>query len=156
MYQDDYLNDCMNDNFDEPKSKKEIFEDMKKADKGYYSWTRPASGLKKSHKIEAYSSGDVGSRIRDPITGDRYRNYLVGSRNEDLFFKVRMCTGEFGGREGPTLFYSSPEEYERHTRSVVSEEIKNRWLAKKSGADFRHKREVEEEEDEDRNYTIVH
>lgn len=156
MYQDDYLNEYMNDNFDEPKSKKEIFEDMKKADKGYYSWTRPILGSRKSHKIEAYSSGDIGTRIRDAITGDRYRNYLVGSRNEDLFFKVRICTGEFGGREGPTLFYSTPEEYERHTRSVVSEEMKNKWLEKKSGADFRNKREVEREEDEDRNYTIVH
>ena len=154
MYQDDYLNECMNDDFDEPKSKKEIFEDMKKADKGYYSWTRSVPGSRKSHKIEAYSSGDVGSRIRDAVTGDRYRNYLVGSKNEDLFFKVRMCTGEFGGREAPTLFYSSPEEYERHTRSVVSEETKNQWFSKKSDVDVQRKKEVEERED--RNYTIVH
>lgn len=156
MYQDDYLNECMNDDFDEPKSKKEIFEDMKKADKGYYSWTRPVPGSRKPHKIEAYSSGDVGSRIRDAITGDRYRNYLVGSKNEDLFFKVRICTGEFSGREAPTLFYSSPEEYERHSRSVLGEELKNQWFLKKSGANVQHKKEVEQEQQEDRNYIIVH
>jgi len=156
MYQEDKCQYYMDEDFDEPKSKKEIFEDMKKADKGYYSWTRPVPGSRKPHKIEAYSSGDVGSRIRDAVTGDRYRNYLVGSKNEDLFFKVRICTGEFGGREGPTLFYSSPEEYERHTRSVVNEEMKNKWLSKNTRADLRDKKEVEREEDEDRNYIIVH
>jgi hypothetical protein len=144
MYQEDYINDCMNDDFDEPKSKKQLFEDMKKADKGYYSWTRPVHGSRKSQKIEAYSSGDVGSRIRDPITGERYRGFLVGSKNEDLFFKVKMATGEFGGREGPTLFYASPEEYEKHAKTFVSDEIKQRWYAKKSAADSTYKKDSEE------------
>lgn len=160
MYQEDYMNNWTNDEFDEPITKKDIFEELKKSDKGYYSWSTRVQGARKPYKIEAYSSGDVGSRIRDPVTGDRYRNYLVGSKNEDLFFKVKMSTGEFGGRDGPTLFYSSPEEYEKHTKSFLSQETKDRWFAKKADAEVRNKKEVrhkkEVERDEDRNYTIVH
>jgi hypothetical protein len=156
MDEQQYYNDYMNDNFDEPKSKKDIFDELKKADKGYYSWFKRVEGSRKPHKVEVYGSGDVGSRIRDPITGDRYKNYFVGSKNEDLFFKVKMATGEFGGRDGPTLFYSSPEEYEKHTKSFLSQETKDNWLAKKSRADAQHKKEVEKEEAQDKNYSIFH
>lgn len=43
--------------------------------------------------MEVYSSGDIGSNIRDAITGQFYP-YKVGSEDEDSFFKVCIATGE--------------------------------------------------------------
>jgi hypothetical protein len=105
-------------------------------------WKRRVDGSVKPITIEAYGSGDTGSQIRDPITGERYSSYLVGSKFEDLFFKVRMCTGEFNGRENPTFFYSTPEQYEKHTKTIVSTEAKEKWSRKQMNA----KRLVQKEE----------
>jgi hypothetical protein len=161
MQQDDYMNeyfrDLLNDDFeDNKKSSRKIFEDMKKEDKGYYSWKRSVEGSAKPVNIEAYGSGDTGSRIRDAVTGERYRNFLVGSKHEDLFFKIRMCTGEFGARDNPTFYYSSPEQYEKHAKTIVSTEIKDKWIAKQIVANNILQKDLEKEENRDRNSSIIH
>jgi len=153
MYQDDYTNeyvrDFLNDGFDEnQKSNKKIFEDMRMEDKGYYSWKKNVEGSRKPIKIEAYSSGDTGSRIRDAITGDRY-TYLVGSKYEDMFFKVRVNSENFGLRDAPTLFYASPEQYETHTKTLVASSIKEKWLAKKLALNIIRQKEMEKEDAND-------
>ena len=81
-------------------------------------------------------------RIRNAVTGLWYRDdhpkckYLVGSRQEDLFFKVRISTGEpeIGNKENRKntylLFYDSPEQYERHQKTTVKQEEKEKWQEK--------------------------
>jgi hypothetical protein len=54
---------------------------------------------------------------------------LVGSRNEHQFFKVQYCGNGVGKdtREPATLFFCSPEQYERHMRDEVKSDIKEQW-----------------------------
>lgn len=156
MYRDDYVSDFMNEGQEEhEKSNKKIFEDLKKEDKEFYTWNVKINGAAKPFKVEAYSSGDTGSRIRDAITGDRYRDYKVGSKYEDLFFKIKPASKNFVGRENPTLFYSSPEQYEKHAKEVVGSEIKEKWIVKKFAADASLRKEMEKNEERTRNFTIV-
>ena len=50
--------------------------------------------------------------------------------DEDLFFKVMISTGEIP--TGPlTLFYDSPEHYERHQYLELDEVTKKRWEVKR-------------------------
>jgi len=89
---------------------------------------------KNKTKIEVYSTSFIpGTLIRDAITGQRYSQYRVGSNLEDLFFKVREVTGQFG-KEPLLLYYDSPEQYERHMDHVVSNTIKQRWTDKFANA----------------------
>ena len=80
-------------------------------------------------QLGVYSSGDTGyTRIRNAETGE-LTNHIVGSANEDLYFKVRIATGEIP--TGPILlFYNSPEHYEKHQNVVVDENIKYVWREK--------------------------
>ena len=81
--------------------------------------------------IEIFGSGPQDSTIRNAVSGFRYEGHKVGSLNEDLYFKVRLATGEVGeGVEGPTLYYDDPEQYENHLFEEVSREIKETWHKK--------------------------
>ena len=93
------------------------------ADKGYYFYKKLHNNRRL--KIEMYDSGtSLGSRIRDPVTGSRLYE-RVGSSAEKDFFKVRWCGLN---RQRPvTLFYDSPENYERHHRTTLSDDIKQKW-----------------------------
>jgi hypothetical protein len=77
-------------------------------------------------QIGVYASGD-SSYIRNAETGE-VTNYAVGSANEDLFFKVRV-TGEIPSG-AVTLFYSSPEHYEKHQHTVLTDDMKYVWKEK--------------------------
>lgn len=80
----------------------------------------------KNVTIEMYGSGDTGSQIRNAVTG-LPTNYLVGSKEEDLFYKVSICTG-VDKENGPIhLFYDSPAQYENHQFTTVSEDVKEWW-----------------------------
>lgn len=150
----DFLQDWLNDdNDDNHNSNRKIFEDLKKEDKGYYTWKVNVPGIAKPVKIEGYGSGDTGSRIRDPITGDRYTKHLVGSRYEDLFFKVKMCSFQFNGRDPPTFFYSGPDEYEKHSKTTLSAEVKAKWSEKKSKMELQLLKESEKKHEQ---RVIVH
>ena len=85
--------------------------------------------IRRGVQIGVYSSGQTGfTHIRNAETGE-ITNYVVGSANEDLFYKVAVATGEFPG--GPiTLFYNSPEHYEKHQFQFVPEESKFIWREK--------------------------
>ena len=135
MYGDDYYNITHDDSIVDKKKtiSLKMLDDLKGQDNGYYN-TKNSSRRdvynKIKHQVEMYSSGDRGTLIRDAITGYRYR-VLVGSVDEDLFFKVKMCSGDFGNKEALTLFYSSPEDYQRHQKVDLGQEVKARWVAKK-------------------------
>lgn len=78
-------------------------------------------------KIETYSSPASGF-IRNASTGVR-EQYKVGSKYEDLFFRVKD-TALYTGNEPRKLFYRNPEEYERHQSIKLSQQTKKAWHEK--------------------------
>ena len=120
---------------------KNSLDDFKKRDKDFFSVQRKIPNKNSHAKVEYYRSGNMGMSIRNAITGERYRGLLVGSKAEDLFFKVIICNGETG-REGVTLFYETPEAYERHQYETLSKEMKAKWLERyRSSASHKCKNE---------------
>ena len=74
----------------------------------------------------------TGSNIRDGETGEYYSE-KVGTKQEDLYFKVSLATGECKSLNGSTtLFYLSPEHYERHLYVELDNETKLNWEDKKN------------------------
>ncbi len=89
----------------------------------------PDGKWKKRLTIVSYGSGGIGSKIRNAVTGSSY-NFLVGSSDEDLFFKVIDSTGRNKRRDPLMLYYDTPEQYENHRFTKVSVESKSRWNKK--------------------------
>ncbi len=82
----------------------------------------------KKFVIEMFPSSDItGAPIKSATDGIVYTGITVGSFGENLFFKIRSATGKDGVKP---YFFSSPEEYERHTLNVVTDDIKRTWSEK--------------------------
>ena len=99
--------------------------------RGYHKLMRTVLINNRNKKIElgVYGSGSHESQIRNAETGEYYK-YKVGTMDEDLFFKVMISTGEVPS--GPlTLFYDSPEHYERHHCVFLDNFTKKHWEFKK-------------------------
>jgi hypothetical protein len=79
----------------------------------------------KMKKLLLFGCGDVGTTIRNAVTGEKYYGHKVGSKSEDIYFKARLCTGEFGN-DVPMLFYDSAEQYEKHMNCFVDQSIKDK------------------------------
>lgn len=113
---------------------RKLIEESKMKDKGYCKIERIGIYSNKPNSktnIEIYSGSDnPGSPIRDAITGSRFSKYKVGSRDENLFFKVGLVTGEKGLRGNRLFFFDNPEQYERHMHCVLDQKVKNDWLEK--------------------------
>ena len=108
---------------------------IKSLDRGYCQITRPMEnkyGRIKLTKIDLYTSGVIGSNIRNAVTGEYY-DCLVGTKDEDLFFKVKLSTGECCSKNcSNTLFYYSPEEFEKYDNMVeLDESVKELWRLKR-------------------------
>jgi hypothetical protein len=104
---------------------------VKSLNRGYHKLTKNIVVNSKNKNIEigVYGSGSHESPIRNAETGEYYK-YKVGTMNEDLFFKVMISTGEVPS--GPlTLFYDSPEHYERHQYLELDDLTKKRWENKR-------------------------
>jgi hypothetical protein len=103
---------------------------IKSLDKDYafvYRYKYNLNGKKVLTKIDLYTSGDVGSHIRNAATGEYYK-YKVGSFEEVKLFKIKISTGEIKTRSGNSiLFFDSPEQYESHLLAEISDEIKEKW-----------------------------
>ena len=98
-------------------------------DKGRYCTSRIIKGRRVP--VEFYMSRhNVGSLIRDAVSGIKETNMRMGRIDEDAFFKVKLANGEFGQDCPGSLFYHSPEEYERHFYTTVSQPIKDKWMAR--------------------------
>ena len=129
----------------------------------YYE--RPFYDEKKRREImknvQCFSSGDVGSTIRNAQYGTYYKyvrskesgafvlitndatsysfsqkdciTHTVGSSNEDLYFKVKMpgIVSKDSEKTSVTLFYNSPGQFERHMNIEVSNEAKQQWNEKR-------------------------
>ena len=113
---------------------KHMLQDLKQTnDKRYhmrFKRVKMSNNYFKNMKIEMYGSGDSGSTIRDAETGDYYRGHLVGSLDEDLFFKTSFTLSQ--NQDSLMLYYLSPEHYERHQYIVLNEDIKQKWYQKKN------------------------
>ena len=114
---------------------KAMIGETKSMDIGYNTITREiirTDGRRKNVKIDLYSSNGTGKCIRDAETGVYYKN-LVGSKDEDLFFKVSLATGECNSKNGSTtFFYISPTHYMSHMNCQVSPEIIQNWESKRN------------------------
>jgi hypothetical protein len=134
MYQEDYYNPADPNDYDDAQLDK-MFDKSKKMDKGYNVVYRPVQkkdGRWKNQKIDVYTSGCVGSRIRDAETGEYFSNYVC-SKDEDLFFKVMLATGECRSANGSnTLFYASPQHFADHLHYEVSQETISNWEDKRN------------------------
>jgi hypothetical protein len=108
---------------------------VKSLDTGYgyvYRYRINNNGIEKRVKIDCYSSSDTGTYIRNAETGQYYK-YKVGSKDEDRLFKLSLSTGVLKTTNGSSiLFYDSPEQYERHLSDILSDEIKEKWMNKRS------------------------
>lgn len=116
-----YGADAANDN---------ILSEFKNVDRGHnviWRMVPRSDGKIKRTKIDIYTSSDTGSRIRDAETG-AYYNTIVGSLDEELFFKVGLSTGECKSPNGSsTLFYLSPHHYMSHMYCELDDETIARW-----------------------------
>lgn len=79
-------------------------------------------------EIRVYPSSSHGSNIKNAETGE-FSKSIVGTLDEDLFFKVAIVTGQY--ENGPlTLFYNSPAHYEKHHGTILDENTKFNWRLK--------------------------
>ena len=125
---------------------KKVYNILAESSKGYFRVTRKAPVSKgknitnttnlKNKRIGLYASGQQGCTITNAVTGEKCTGHLVGSKNEDFYFKVKLSTGETG-QLPINLFYKSPEEYERHLYDVVHQNTKTGWSEKNSKAVIR-------------------
>jgi hypothetical protein len=127
----DYTNP-LDDNLSIDSNNKKFLDETKESDRGYskiYRNYETENGKIKRRKIDLYSSGDIGSQIRDAETGDYFKQ-RVGSLEEELFFKVKLVTGECNSSS--TFFYSSPEQFMAHLNEDVPQHIINQWNQRKN------------------------
>ncbi len=122
MYEDNYFNPTNPNDYDDEKKYCDDDDDKCYDHDKYDSYsvnylTRSVklnNGRTKNKRIKVYTSGGPGSYIRDAETGTFYPN-KVGSRDEELFYKVMVSTGECKSKNGSnTLFYCSPMHYRVH------------------------------------------
>jgi hypothetical protein len=116
-------------------NKKKLLLETKKTDTKYDKYVKELKKKWTDGKyydkvtIELYGSGDSGTRIRNAVTGAK-TPYLVGSLNEDLFFKVIDACGNSGRQDSLILFYDTPEQYENHHFIMLDQKVKERWFNK--------------------------
>jgi hypothetical protein len=101
-------------------------------DKNYHIIYRKNRG--KMMKIALFACGARGNTIRNAVSGQRYSGHVVGSKSEDFYYKVQVSTGEISSNgDSISIFYDSPEQYEKHFGTFVEQSCKERWLNKKLG-----------------------
>jgi hypothetical protein len=77
--------------------------------------------------INMYGSGDLGSFIKNAVTGE-YTDHRVGSEAENLYFCVANCSG-LDKLNGPVhLYYDSPLQYENHQFTIIEQKTKDAWF----------------------------
>ena len=108
---------------------------MKKNDSKYEKYsikvsiTKNGRQARKNVNIVNYGSGQQGAFIRNAVTGNLYID-LVGSKAEDLYFKVVDSTGRFNRKEPIILFYDTPDQFENHHYTTVHNSVKEKWYEK--------------------------
>jgi hypothetical protein len=97
--------------------------------KGHCRMITKVQGVKQH--LDVYTTRYTpGSIIKCAVTGCLFSNRIVGSCDEDLFFKVCLSGVYTDCMYGKFLYYQSPEEYEHHFNTTVNEKIKREWNLK--------------------------
>ena len=127
--------DCYNDDdwAEERRQEKESeLKAIKKLDKNYEKFKVELNG--NLITIENYGSGSHGTWIRNAVTSSKY-NIKVGSKDEDILFKVSDTSRN---RKDPLLlYYDTPEQFENHHLTRVSQQVKSNWNKKSLEAERR-------------------
>jgi hypothetical protein len=105
---------------------------------------------KMSMKIEFFPTNTAPNTIiKHAMTGmfqsDDGHFYRVGTKDEDFMFSVILATGEMG-QTAPVLFYDSPEQYERHFFTKVTQQIKDKWNEKRDRAIYSYNLKIKREQ----------
>jgi hypothetical protein len=165
MYEDDYLDPTLENDYDDFHSmndgsyttlrsqvKKKV--SMKPINKSYHITKVLNEETGSIVKVGFYETSTTpGFYIKNAVSGNAY-SYKVGTANEDLVFKVNMANG-LTGQNSCILFYSYPEEFEKHMFIKVPDKIKQQWKEKyekrlaKVELEAKHKKDTLKE-------TIVH
>lgn len=134
-YEDQFYPAVDDDRSDDAKLKKNAIAESDNLDKNFQKHTKLFNNTWADGKfykkiiIKSYGSSQIGSKIRNAVTG-QYTPYLVGSKNEDLFFTVTDSCGLYGRKEPLFLFYDTPEQYENHQFIILNQKIKEKWNQK--------------------------
>ena len=124
-FEDNFSQDDVCAPVHDKQKRKNTLTEMKSALKNNYCTVRLSNG----HKLSYYKASTTsGTPIIHAITGD-FLLGKVGSLQENKYYKVKMNC--FGTEQNGTLYYLSPDEYEKHQQCVVSDESKDSWLAKR-------------------------
>jgi len=83
---------------------------------------------KKNTRLEYYVGSQViGTPIRNALTGIYEYNMKVGNRNDEAqYFKVKYAAAN-STNNLDTLYYDSPEQFERHMHSKLNQHTKEKW-----------------------------
>lgn len=145
MYYDDPYDPTLENDYDIPQSvesdsitvdsrirkTRKLMEDLKNEDRGYCKVKRPSPDPNKfgiTTDVELYCGSLVpGAKIRGAITGVKFNQYRVGTKDEYMFFKINMATGEKGLRGNTVFYFDTPEQYERHMRCTLDTACKEKW-----------------------------
>uniref|UniRef100_A0A6C0B7F8 Uncharacterized protein n=1 Tax=viral metagenome TaxID=1070528 RepID=A0A6C0B7F8_9ZZZZ len=148
MYYDDPYDPTLENDYDVPESvqsdsitvdsrikkHRKLLEDFKNEDKGYCK-------IKVNYADVELYSGSIcpGSRIRGAITGTKFDQYKVGTKDEYMFFKVSVATGAKGLRGNTIFYFDNPEQYERHMKCTLDTVTKGRWAERNTAERMRRK-----------------
>lgn len=114
--------------FTETSQKKRVSSYSKRGVPGYKYYYIEKKG--KKIKIEYFStSSNPGSYIVCPLMGVKL-NERVGSPQENLYFKVRM-NNVSKGDEPITVYYDTPDAFERHHLERLPQKLKDQWVEKR-------------------------
>lgn len=142
MYQEEYFNLADPNDYE---NQEDAVAKAHREDRGLNTLTRKIqmdSGKIKNKRIRVFTSSGVGTRIRDAETGEYYPN-KVGSKDEDLFFKVAIATGECTSANGSnTLFYCSPQHYVNHLYGTIDPEHIEDYINPEHIEDWEEKRDA--------------
>jgi hypothetical protein len=125
MYNEEHLENADDISFESNRQKVNDFI----KDKRHYKIKRVNIDGKRK-KIDIFGSGPIDYTIRNAVSGFKYTGHIVGSKFEDLYFKVKLATGEVAGAESITLFYDDPEQCENHLFQEFPQEVKEKWYKK--------------------------
>ena len=116
-------------------NKKKIYKAMAK-ESNFLETIIKVNGINK--KVRCYMAGNPGSTIINAVTGQKYRGHHIGKYDEDMYFKVMLCSGE-NGQNSATLFYDTPIQYEKHFYRELSQKTKDDWFEK-----YEYQQKIEE------------
>ena len=148
MYAEEYLPDDANFDFDntdvsieetssmdsEERDRKKKVELYKRIDPDYYSFKRiemDQEGHIHFQRVPVYSTPIQGI-IRNAPTGIK-EEHRAGTKAESLYFTVKdtaIFTKTDTNKEPRKLFYRSPEEFERHFKITLPQQVKEKWQKK--------------------------